>query len=305
MKSMRIGQIGQRIDFFWSTIVNEAGLLEKFGVEVLPIDLVDLIRRVRERTAAKRAAYQEELAGFRQWIDFNHFGHDDDILANFALRDILVETAEERNLDGFCIQTFDSIPREFGAFLTFACCLVDDAGYPVAPESDLYGAIGSVLLEAASETGGPSFLPDITIRHPENDNAALLWHVDAPLSLRAPNSPVKVDRPWILKNLPTGLVHFRLKDGPLTVCRFAGTSREFFLGCGEGRTTTGPYTQEFHAWMEVDDWPTWERQLMQGPYIHHCSCCYGHCADVLEEAVRYLPELKFERFGRQGRSNAE
>ena len=50
--------------------------------------------------------------------------------------------------------------------------------------------------------------------------------------------------------------------------------------------------------MEVDDWPTWERQLILGPYIHHCSCVYDHCADVLQEAIRYIPQLQFERFGK-------
>ena len=184
LKSMRIGQIGQRIDFFWSTIINEADLLERFGVQVLPIDLVDLIRQVRSRTAANRKDYQEELARFRPWVSFNHFQHEDDILANFAFRDLMVEMAREHDIDGFCIQTFSSIPNELSAFLAFGCCLVDDAGYPVAPESNVHGAISSLLLEAASDAGGPSFLPDITIRRPENDNAVLLMHFDAPLSLR-------------------------------------------------------------------------------------------------------------------------
>ena len=42
----------------------------------------------------------------------------------------------------------------------------------------------------------------------------------------------------------------------------------------------------------------WGKLRGEGPYIHHCSCCYGHCADVLEEAARYIPSLQFERFGR-------
>ena len=184
MKTMRIGQVGQRIDFFWSTIVNEAELLERFGIQTLPIDAVNLVRLIRERIAAGRTRYVEELAQFRQWISFNHFPDDDGVLASLALRDLLVEIAQRENLDGFCFQTFDSFPAEFRAFLCFGCALVDDAGYPVAPESDLHGAISSVLLEAASGSGEPSFLPDITIRHPENDNAVLLWHADAPLSLR-------------------------------------------------------------------------------------------------------------------------
>ena len=36
---VKIGLIGQRIDFFWTTIVNESELLERFNVELLPIDI--------------------------------------------------------------------------------------------------------------------------------------------------------------------------------------------------------------------------------------------------------------------------
>ena len=209
----------------------------------------------------------------------------------------MLEIAQEHGLDGFAFQTFSSIPNEFRSFLAFGCSMVADAGYPVAPESDLYAAISSVILEAAGAVDQPSFIPDITIRHPENDNAILLWHADAPLSLRAPESQVKVDLPWILKGLPTGLVHFKLKDGPLTLCRFGGDSDGYYLGFGEGHTVDGPYTQEFYTWMEVNDWPVWERQLALGPYIHHCSCCYSHSADALTEAARFLPGLTTERFG--------
>jgi L-fucose isomerase-like protein len=300
LRSMKIGQIGQRIDFFWSTIVNEADLLQRFGVQVMPIDLADLCRTVRRRTEANRAAYQRELAEFRQLICFNHYRSDDDILHNFSLRDSMLEIARENDLDGFTFQTFNSIPNEFHSFLNFGCSLVEDAGYPVAAESDLHGAISSVLVAAAGTGDAPSFLPEPTIRHPQNDNAVLLWHGHAPLSLRAPHSPVKVDMPWILKDLPTGGLHFKLQDGPLTFCRFAGDGDGYRIGCGEGRTVEGPYTQEFYTWMEVDDWPAWERQLVRGPYIHHCSCVYGHFAEVLEEAARFIPGLQFERFGRAG-----
>lgn len=299
LKTMKIGYLGQRIDFFWTTIINEAELLERFGIQVLPIDLVETIRAVRNRTEKNRANYRRELTGFQRWVSFNHYKQEDDILHNFALRDELLELAERHNLDGFVVQTFNSIPNEFGSFLQFGLCLAADAGYVIGPESDLHAAVSSLLLEAASATEDASFIPDVTIRHPSNDNAVLLWHADAPLSLRHPDSPVKVDLPWILKGLPTGLVHFKLKDGPLTLCRFEGCGDDYRLGCGEGRTVLGPYTQEFYTWMEVDDWPTWERQLILGPYIHHTSCVYDHCVGVLEEAVRYIPRLKFERFGKQ------
>ena len=110
-------------------------------------------------------------------------------------------------------------------------------------------------------------------------------------------SAVRLDRPWILKGLAPGLLHFKLKDGPLTLSRFDGDGETYRLGFGEGRTVEGPYTQEFYAWMEVNNWPRWERQLIEGPYIHHSSCVYDHCADVLKEAARYIPGLTAEELG--------
>jgi hypothetical protein len=93
-------------------------------------------------------------------------------------------------------------------------------------------------------------------------------------------------------------MRYKLKDGPLTVCRFDGDTGDYVLGFGEGKTVPGPDTRESYVWMEVDDWPLWERQIMEGPYIHHCAAVYDHCADVLEEACRYIPGLRFQRYGR-------
>ena len=92
--------------------------------------------------------------------------------------------------------------------------------------------------------------------------------------------------------------HFKLKDGPLTLCRFDVDGESYRLSCGEGHTVAGSYTQEFYAWMEVDNWPQWEEQLTKEPYIHHCSCIYDHCADIMAETTAMIPDLEFEYFGR-------
>ena len=158
-----------------------------------------------------------------------------------------------------------------------------------------------MLLDAASSTSEPSFFPEFTVRHPDNDNAVLLWHGAAPLSLRHPDAAsIKARSPWILKDLPGAALQFRLKDGPLTVCRFDGDTGDYVFGIGQGHTVDGPETREFYCWMEVDNWPQWERTLMNGPFIHHCSAVYNHCADVLEEACRYIPGLTSLRFDKSG-----
>jgi hypothetical protein len=50
--------------------------------------------------------------------------------------------------------------------------------------------------------------------------------------------------------------------------------------------------------MEVDDWPHWERTLIEGPFMHHIGMIYGHWGAVLAEAVKYMDGLELIRLNR-------
>jgi hypothetical protein len=52
--------------------------------------------------------------------------------------------------------------------------------------------------------------------------------------------------------------------------------------------------------MKVDDWPYWERTLMEGPFIHHCAMGYGHYGDALVEACKFIPGLEPVRLDGHG-----
>jgi len=288
-RGMRVGHIGQRIDFFWTTIVNESELLERFRVEVLPIDMVLFIRDVRQRAAAGAKAYGDEVAALRKTMDIE--GLEDAPLINIlALRDQVLKIAADQGLDAIAIQDFDSLIVEFGAYCLLANSLISES-LPLSMESDIHGAVSSLLLSRA--TGGdPVFLADLTVRHPEDDNGVLLWHGGAPHSLCKPGCTPRLGRHWILPSPVSGMTHFQLKDGPISVTRFDGDRGEYKLAIGQGVSMEGPSTQNNYVWMKVDDWPRWERTLMQGPWIHHAAMAYDHCGGVLEEMCRFVPDLK-------------
>lgn len=298
LRTARIGQIGMRIDFFWSTIVDEAELLRKFGVEIIPFDMVEFIERFRMRLARHEATYRAELKDLRRsTIDAPDIP-DEGMLLSLACRDEMLEMAQNGNIDAFALQSFNSIQDAMGPGCGLGLALAEET-LPVAAETDLHGALSSILAEAAADYVSPSFFPEFVQRHPDNDNAVLLWHASAPPSLRHPDTgKISILPPWILKSLPATSLQFGVKEGDLTVCRFDGNHGEYRLGFGEGRVIPGPKTREVYAWYEVDDWPAWERQLIKGPYIHHCSAIYGKYADVLEEACSLVPGLEAERFGR-------
>jgi L-fucose isomerase-like protein len=296
-RGMRIGHIGQRIDFFWTTIVNESELLERFRVEVLPIDMVLFIRDVRQRAAAGAKVYGDEVAGLRKTMEIE--GLEDAQLMNIlALRDQALHIAAEQGLDSIVIQDFNSLIEEFGAYCLLANSLISDR-LPLSMESDIHGAVSTLLLSRA--TGGqPSFLADITVRHPTDDNGVLLWHCGAPHSMGKPGCTPQLGRHWILPSPVSGMTHFPLKDGPITITRFDGDRGEYKLAIGQGVSMEGPFTQNNYVWMKVDDWPRWERTLMQGPWIHHAAMGYDHCGGVLEEMCRFVPDLKAVRLDQEG-----
>ena len=57
---------------------------------------------------------------------------------------------------------------------------------------------------------------------------------------------------------------------------------------GEGKGVDGPATVGTYSWFEVDNWPRWERHLVEGPYIHHCAGAHGRFGHILCEACKYL-----------------
>lgn len=288
-RGMRVGHIGQRIDFFWTTIVNESELLERFRVEVLPIDMVLFIRDVRQRADAGVKVYAAEAARLRKTIEIE--GLEDDQLVNIlALRDQVLTVAADQGLDAVVIQDFDSLIEEFGAYCLLANSMISET-LPLGMESDIHGALSTLLLSRAVG-GEPAFLADVTVRHPEDDNGVLLWHCGAPHSMCKPGCKPRLGRHWILPTPVSGMTHFPMKDGPITVTRYDSDRGEYKLAIGQGVSMNGPYTQNNYVWMQVDDWPRWERTLIQGPWIHHTAMTYGHCGAVLEEMCRFVPGLR-------------
>ena len=290
-KGARIGHIGQRIDFFWTTIIDESDLLQRFKIEVLPLDMVTFVKAAKDRVARGRAGYVQEARAWRERADVTGFGDDEPIMRILAVRDQMLAVVDEHGLDALAVQDFTSLVDEMGAYCFFANSLVSDT-VPVSCESDIHGAISLLLAHRAGFGGLPVFLADITTRHPTADNGVLLWHGGAPTTMCHPDARIALGHHWILPSPLSGMPHFRLREGPITIARFDGDGGRYQLAVGEGRSMQGPHTLNNYVWMEVDDWPRWERLLMEGPFIHHAAMMYAHTGPALLEACKYVPGLE-------------
>ncbi|MBN2301952.1 MAG: hypothetical protein JXN60_05490 [Lentisphaerae bacterium] len=293
VKGVRIGIVGNRIDFFWSTIVDESDLLRKFGIEILPIDLATVIQETKKRVNQNRKDYEYRTNEWKQQIDITKTS-DEGFLYVLALQDYLYEWAKSNSLKAIAVEAFPAFTEQFGAMINFAGCLLPDRGIHWAAESDIHGAVSCIIASAAM-MNKPVFLADITVRHPDNDNSLLIWHADAPWSMKHPDCKAKINTHWILPGGQGGMTHFRLREGEATLIRFDGENGKYSIFAEHCETINGPYTQNTYCWVKVRNFLSLERKLIYGPYIHHAAFIYGDCCKVIQESCRYLQPLEFDK----------
>ncbi|MFW5760822.1 MAG: L-fucose/L-arabinose isomerase family protein [Cyclobacteriaceae bacterium] len=293
-KNMRIGQIASRPQSFYTLIVNENELLEKFGIEVIPINLSTIVRQVKEALKIKKEELVATVEDIENRADFSNL-NDDATEKIAALKYVMQQNIERFNLDAVAFQCWEELQFQLGICSCFVHASITEEGTPFACEADIHGAISSLMLQSAGLFEESTFFADLTIRHPEDDNAELLWHCGVfPPSLSKSKEGTKIGDHFILPSHATGTCNWQIKDGDITVIRFDGANGKYSLFCGEAKTTEGPYTLGTYVYIKVNDWPKWEEKIIYGPYIHHTSCIYGKYAPVLYEACRYLNGVTFD-----------
>lgn len=288
-RNIRIGMISTRPSEFWSVMANEGELLEKFNIEIIPIaltEIIDLAREYIDKNSKTLKVLNEDIK--EKNIDYSIIG-EKNIKKIVALKLAIKKWAKEENLSAVAIQCWMALPDEYGIAPCFANAMLTDEKIPVVCETDIHGAITSIMLQAENMHKESIFFSDLTIRHPERNNSELLWHCgNFPYSLKAKNSPASVR--WHGEVFP-GVANWRLKEGKITLARFDGDNGKYSLLIGHAHSVEGPKTSGTYLYVEVKDWPLWEEKIIRGPYIHHIVGIYGKFAPVLYEACRYIPEL--------------
>lgn len=167
--SLRILQIGPRPTSFWTMMCNEGELLERFGIELHPITLEDIKRaskKVEKKDTPELAEAIEYIKTNLDAIDVS----DEDIRRIASLKVAMKTIATENKCTAIAIQCWSSLQDSMGIMPCLANAILTDEQIPVTCETDIHGAITSVMVQAATLNTCPTFFADLTIRHPENDN---------------------------------------------------------------------------------------------------------------------------------------
>ncbi|BCJ95991.1 fucose isomerase [Anaerocolumna cellulosilytica] len=281
-RSIRILQIAPRPFDFWSTMCNEGELLERFNIQLAPIPMPELIQEVK-KVKAEGKEILEVVAYCKEAMNIKVGEEQLESIA--ALKVAMKRLADKYGCKAIAIQCWNALQGEIGIMPCAANSLLNEEGIPVVCETDIHGAITSLMVEAAGMDEARSFFADWTVRHPDNENGELLQHCGPwPISVAQEKPtigyPLAFDYP--------GAVEAQAKFGNMTLARFDGDNGEYSLLLGNAKGVEGPYTKGTYVWVEVANLKRLEDKLVCGPYIHHCVGIHKNVVPVLYEACKYI-----------------
>lgn len=284
-KDMRILQVGTRIKPFKSIMYNELELCEKFGVDITPVNLADAVQDLTRIYDEQQPQLNKDLKWLKDTYDC---GTLDDVYLKKMLAIVYYykELAEKNNCNIISSECWTGITVGWGANPCLAMSILADQGVYVTCEWDIHMTITNILLLSATRGKGVPIQGEFTCRHPENDNAELLWHC-GPFALSA---KAEGEKPYLYNTKPS----FRLADGEYTIARFQADAGKYYLFCDKFTTTDGPKTFGTYMWAQFKNLPALERKLIEGPYIHHMSEIRGDYTAELKEFAKYIDEIIFD-----------
>lgn len=293
LDGMTILQIGTRPAGFWTVMVNEGELIERFNVRVHPVSLPELKEEMEQVGEAEIDAVAQTM---RETMHI-------DVLETAVRSTAALKCAMKRLMDRFgckaaAIQCWNALQGHIGLFPCVANSLLNDEGYPVVCETDIHGAITSLIVQAATRGEQVPFFADWTVPHPTNENGELLQHCGPwPASLM--KEKPRFGAPFAFNYSHPGALHGEIRGGDMSIVRFDGDNGEYRLLMGHAKGIDGPKNQGTYVWIEVENLKKLEAKIVEGPYIHHCVGVHADVLPVLHEALKFIPDLKSDYYDTQ------
>lgn len=284
-EGMRIGQIGLRPRPFCSVICNEGQLMEEFDIHLVPINLAIIQDKFNTILATRPEELKAGAAKLRAMYEMDQTS-DELAEKQYAYVLLFKDLFEELKLDAISAECWSALQLLVGAMPCTAYGVLADEGYIISCENDVHAAMTQVLLKSLSFGKKPPLFGEFTIRHPEQENAELLWHCGQfAYSARREGQFCKC------MNMRE---NFEAKASHYTVARIDQDHGKYSIVAGECDSTEGPYTNGTYLWAHFDDLDAWERKLIEGPYIHHVSEIEGSFTKEIGEVCKYIPALAFD-----------
>jgi len=289
----RIGLIGPRPERFETVTFNEAEMVRRFKQRVVHESLVNVIEEAKALSDSDPKV-AEVIEDMKRVADISQVPREA-LLKMAKLEVVLRKLADELSLSGMGIRCWNEIQKYYGISPCFVMGRLTQSGILSSCEVDIYGALTMLIqYEVSLETTPPHFI-DWTIQHPEDPNVFLAWHCgNAPPSLACPGcTPVIRYHSIMYRDVGIdncyGTAEFRLKPGPVTICRLTEHRGEFkmLITKGEALEEEGEFRGSW-TWVRVKDLDALYRTVVGEGFVHHASMIHGDYVGPIVEVCKLL-----------------
>jgi len=289
----QVGLVGPRPERFETCIFSEDAMIKQFKQRVVPISLVDILKRIH-RLGHEDQAVKEIIQEMSRQVDLSSL--EDEIVSKIAkLECVLKNFAEEKSLLGMGVQCWTAIQEVYGVSPCYVMGRLTEQGIMTSCEVDIYGALTMLIQYLASlKTTAPHFI-DWTIQHQEEENVFLAWHCgNAPTSLCCEGCEIAIRSHSILGETlglerSVGTAEFQLKPGVVTLCRLVEYNGKFKMLITKGNILkTDQRLRGAWSWVHVPNLNSLYRTLVEEGFIHHASLIHGDYTQVIMDACRFL-----------------
>jgi len=289
----RVGLIGPRPERFETVTFNEALMAKRFKQRVIHRSLYPIIEEAKnlKDDDPEVARIVDEM---KKMADVSKISSEN-LLKMAKLEVVLRKVAEESGLSAMGVRCWTEFQRYYGISICFIMGRLTQSGILSACEADIYGALTMLIqYQASLETTPPHFI-DWTIQHPKDPNVFLAWHCgNAPPQLACPRcTPILRYHSILYRDVGVersyGTAEFRLRPGPVTICRLAEYGGEFkmLITRGEALEEAGEFRGSW-VWVRVHDLDKLYRTLVEEGFVHHASMIHGDYVEPIKDACKLL-----------------
>lgn len=295
LNGQRLCVIGGRVPGMYTTMADMIQVKKTFGVEIDHIDSLRVYLEAKKANPKTIEALKKNILSQFGRIDLHEQVIDRSFRLYFALKKIL--SKEEYKIAA--IKCMDEMINNYASFC-LANSLLNDEGFTISCEGDIYGALTMQILKEISKD--MTLFGDVNYIDQQKKILRIVNCGSMPSLMAENRKDVDLANQYEYLSKAGGVTTvFAIKDSPVTGARLFRVDGEYGMVAFEGTTFKQP-KEKFkearenwpHAFVRFDGNPA---VLVQNLRSNHMHLTFSKCLDAVEEFCK-LKGINFINVGR-------
>jgi len=296
-RKTKVGLIGPRPYPFETCTINEANLVSKFGIRVVPVSLLAVSEEM-DKVKDNEKKVKDIIDEIKSKADCSLI-KDSNLIKLAKMEIVLLRYIMKENLSSLALSCWSDIPNILGISPCLVASRLTERGVPVACEADIYGALTMLAQYLMSFGNNVPHFVDWTIQNQVEENLFLSWHCgNAPMCLAGNSKKIAVKENSVSsaeygRENTEGTVELQLKSGEVSLNRLVEYNGKFKMLITNGKVENRSMElRGSWSWVRVNDLQKLYEKLVVEGFVHHVSMVYKNYSEPM---IDFCERLKIEK----------